>query len=139
MSETQKITVETLINAPVEKVWSSFTEPEHITQWNAASPDWHTPKADNDLRVGGRFNYWMEARDGSVGFDFQGTYEEVREHEYIAYSLGDARKVSVTFSEENGQTRVVETFDPETENPPEMQRAGWQAILDNFKRHTESV
>ncbi len=138
MKENQ-ITVETVINAPIEKVWTYFTEPEHIMQWNNASPDWHTPRASNDLRTGGTFSYRMEAKDGSSGFDFGGTYDEVSQHERIAYSFGD-RKALVTFESLDGaQTKVAETFDPEDVNPLEMQRSGWQAILDNFKKHVETA
>ena len=135
---TQTVTVATTVKAPVWKVWECFTQPGHITQWNSASPDWHAPSATNDLRPGGTFTYRMEARDGSIGFDFAGTYDEVVPHKRIAYALGDGRKVVVTFAEENGMTRVAETFETERENPAEMQRAGWQAILDNFKAHAES-
>jgi uncharacterized protein YndB with AHSA1/START domain len=134
-----KITVETRINAPVEKVWKHFTEPAHIMEWNNASPDWHTPKAENDLRPGGSFSYRMEAKDGSAGFDFAGTYEEVVPNEFISYTIGDGRKVEVTFTDEGGKTHVIETFDPENENPVEMQRGGWQAILDSFKKHVEAA
>lgn len=134
----EQITVESIINAPGEKVWRYFTEPEHITQWNAPSDDWHSPRAENDLRVGGKFNYRMEAKDGSAGFDFTGTYDEVVPQEKIAYTMDDGRKAIVTFSQENGATKVAVVFDPENENPMEMQRAGWQAILDNFKRHVEA-
>lgn len=133
------LTVETVINAPVEKVWRSYTEPSEVTQWNAASADWHSPRAENDLRVGGSFNYRMEARDGSEGFDFTGTYTEVVPHEKIAYTMGDGRKVAVTFAPEGEGTKVTTVFDPENENPIELQRSGWQAILDNFKRYVEAA
>ncbi len=129
------ITIETIINAPVEKVWQYFTEPEHIMQWNNASADWHTPKAENNLTPGGMFSYRMEAKDGSFGFDFGGIYTNVIPYKEIAYTLGDGRKVVIVFEETEKGTRVTETFDPETENPLEMQRVGWQAILDNFKKH----
>lgn len=133
------LTVSTTINAPIEKVWQYFTEPEHITRWNNASEDWHTPHATNDVRVGGTFLTRMEAKDGSEGFDFTGTYDAVEEHKLISYAMSDGRKVKVTFEETEGGTLVTETFDPENENPAAMQQAGWQAILDNFKRHTESA
>src|SRR3989344_6683128 len=133
----EQITVETVVNAPVEKFWEFFTDPKHIVQWNNASPDWHTPSATNDLRVGGKFNSRMEARDGSAGFDFSGTYDEVVAHERIAYTMDDGRKVEETFVPEGAGTKVVVVFDSETENPPEMQRSGWQSILDNFKSYTE--
>ena len=132
------ITVETIIKAPVEKVWNYFTSPEHIMQWNTASDDWFTPKAENDLRIGGRFNSRMEAKDGSFGFDFGGIYDDVKEHELIAYTMGDGRKVSVHFSSNGGNTKLVETFEAENTNPVEMQKGGWQAILDNFKKHVEA-
>ena len=134
----QPITVETTINTPVEKVWKLWTTPEDITKWCNASDDWHTPSAENDLRVGGKFFSRMEARDGSAGFDFGGVYDEVKPHERIAYTLGDGRKVDITFTGENNATKVVETFDPEDTNPIEMQRGGWQAIMDNFKKYAES-
>lgn len=132
------ITIEALINAPLAKVWAYWTEPAHIMKWNAASEDWHTPSATNDLRTGGTFTARMEAKDGSVGFDFGGTYTDVVPNQRIAYSMSDGRKVEVLFSEENGQTKVVETFDPETENPEDFQRAGWQSILNNFKKYVEA-
>jgi uncharacterized protein YndB with AHSA1/START domain len=134
----ENITIETTINAPVQKVWELYNAPEHVMQWNSPSSDWHTPKAENDLRPGGIFNYRMEAKDGSMGFDFGGTYDEVVENSLIKYTMGDGRKVAVSMNEENGQTKVVVTFDLETENTPEKQRAGWQAILDSFKKYVES-
>jgi uncharacterized protein YndB with AHSA1/START domain len=139
--ETQNkvvVTVETTVNAPVEKVWAYWTEPVHITQWSFATEEWHTPRADNDLRVGGNFSSRMEAKDGSMGFDFGGVYDDVRENEYIAYTMGDGRKVQVTFSPEGKGTKIVESFEAEGINPVEMQRGGWQAILDNFKKYTEA-
>lgn len=134
----EKITVETIVEAPVQKAWDCWSEPACIMQWNAASDDWHTPKATNDLRTGGSFTARMEAKDGSAGFDFGGTYTKVSPLENIAYSMEDGRTVSVTFADLMGRTLVSETFDAETENPAEMQRQGWQAILDNFKKHVES-
>lgn len=134
-----KITVESTVNAPVETVWRSWTEPQHITQWNNASDDWHCPKAENDLRPGGSFNVRMEAKDGSFGFDFGGVYDQVKKNELIEYTLEDSRKVQVHFSGEGDKTKVVETFDAETENSIELQKGGWQAILDNFKKYTESL
>jgi uncharacterized protein YndB with AHSA1/START domain len=132
-----EITVENTINAPVEKVWKFWTEPEHIKKWNNASEDWHTPHAENDLRVGGKFVSRMEAKDGSFGFDFGGIYDEVTINKSIAYTLGDGRKVKIFFTSHGNETKVVETFDAENENSVEMQRNGWQAILDNFKKYTE--
>ena len=131
------ITVETTVNAPVEKVWKLWNGPEHIIQWNNASADWHTPKSENDVRVGGKFNHTMAAKDGSVSFDFEGTYTAVRENELIEYSIIDGRKVKVTFTAEGTTTKVVETFEMENENSEELQRGGWQAILDNFKKYAE--
>lgn len=134
-----KIKVESLIKASVEKVWEIFTNPEHITKWNNASDDWHSPRAANDLRVGGRFNTRMETKDGSQGFDFTGVYDEVVPNERIVYTMDDGRKVETTFESKDGETRIVTIFDPEKQNPPEFQKAGWQAILENFKKHVESV
>ncbi|MFB5759998.1 SRPBCC family protein [Paenibacillus medicaginis] len=140
MTSDQKatITVETTVHAPMEKVWSYWTEPQHITKWSFAAEDWHAPKAENDLRAGGAFLTRMEAKDGSFGFDFSGVYDEVRPHECIAYTLGDGRKVAITFSGQGSDTRVTEVFEAESENPIEMQQAGWQAFLDNFKKYCES-
>lgn len=132
------ITVSTLINAPISRVWSAWTRPEDITQWNAASDDWHSPAARNDLRVGGGFSYRMEARDKSAGFDFEGTYTEVIPHRRIAYTMGDERDVVVEFLPEGNSTRVTEIFAAESIHPIEMQRAGWQSILDRFRRHVEA-
>jgi uncharacterized protein YndB with AHSA1/START domain len=131
------ITIQTTVNAPVEKVWKLWSEPEHITKWAAASDDWHTTRAENDLRTGGKFSSRMEAKDGSFGFDFGGVYDDVRENEYIGYTLGDGRKVTIDFTADGDQTGIVQTFEPESENPREMQQGGWQAILDNFKKYTE--
>lgn len=133
-----KITVESIIKAPVEKVWDYWTSPEHIKKWNSASDDWHTPFSENDLRVGGKFTSRMEARDGSFGFDFGGVYDEVIQNKRIAYTLGDDRKVVVNFSSTGNETKVVETFEAEDTHSIEMQQGGWQAILDNFKRYTEA-
>lgn len=134
-----KITVEAAVNAPVEKVWRSWSEPQHIKNWCAASDDWHAPKAENDLRTGGTFSTRMEAKDGSFGFDFGGVYDNVKKNELIEYTMGDGRKVKIIFSSSGDQTKIVETFDAEATNPVEMQRGGWQAILDNFKKYTESI
>jgi uncharacterized protein YndB with AHSA1/START domain len=134
-----KITVEATVNAPVEKVWKSWGEPQHIKNWCAASDDWHAPKAENDLRTGGTFSTRMEAKDGSFGFDFGGVYDNVKKNELIEYTMGDGRKVRVTFSPSGDQTKIIETFDAESTNSVEMQRGGWQAILDNFKKYTESI
>ena len=131
-------TIETIVNAPIEKVWCCWTEPEHIKKWNNASEDWHTPKAENNLQVGGKFLLRMEAKDGSMGFDFFGFYTDVQINKHIAYTLEDDRKVEIFFIEEGNQTKVVETFETENINSTELQRAGWQAILDNFKKYTEA-
>jgi uncharacterized protein YndB with AHSA1/START domain len=131
------ITIGTVVAAPVEAVWTAFTTPEDIMQWNNASPDWHTPAATNDLRVGGTFTSRMAARDGSAAFDFAGVYDEVEPHKRIAYTIGDGRKVSVDFSTTDEGTRIVETFEAETTHSIDMQRGGWQAILDNFKKYAE--
>ena len=132
------LTVKNTINAPLAKVWDSWTKPEHITQWCFASDDWHTPTATSDLRSGGAFSSRMEAKDGSMGFDFGGTYTEVRNHEYIESLLGDGRTTKVHFSVDGDKTIVTESFEAESTNPIEMQQAGWQAILDNFKKYTEA-
>jgi uncharacterized protein YndB with AHSA1/START domain len=134
-----KVTVSADINAPVEKVWKLWNTPADIMKWNSASDDWHTPKSENDLRVGGAFTARMEAKDGSFGFDFGGIYDVVDEHRQISYTLGDGRKVDVLFSSNGNTTSVVETFEAEGTNPVEMQQAGWQAILDNFKKYAETA
>jgi uncharacterized protein YndB with AHSA1/START domain len=133
-----KITIEAAIKAPVEKVWEFWNAPEHIMQWCQASDDWHTINAKNDIRSGGQFSSRMEAKDGSFGFDFGGVYDEVNVNKHIAYTLGDGRKVVIDFTPNGKETKVVETFDAESENPVEMQKAGWQAILDNFKKYAEA-
>jgi uncharacterized protein YndB with AHSA1/START domain len=131
------VTVETTVQTSVERVWKYWTEPKHITKWNNASDDWHTPFAENDLKAGGKFLSRMEAKDGSFGFDFSGVYDEVRINEGISYTLDDGRKVSITFISQQNETKIIETFEAENMNPIEMQKAGWQAILDNFKKYTE--
>ncbi len=139
MNSQPPITVETTISAPVKKVWDFWTSPEHITKWNSASEDWHTPRAENDLRPGGKFLARMEAKDGSVGFDFEGVYDEVEENALISYTMEDGRKVKIVFTKTgDNETKVVETFDPENTNSLEMQRTGWQAILDNFRKYVEN-
>ena len=132
----QKIVVETLVHAPLEAVWRTYTTAEEIQAWNAASDDWHTPKATVDLRVGGKFCSRMEARDGSMGFDFEGEYTKVDFQQALAYKFGD-RFANIEFIPLDQGVQVRVSFDPETENPLEMQRAGWQSILDNFRRYTE--
>ena len=132
------ITVENTVNAPVSKVWDYWIKPEHITKWNNASDDWHTPWAKADFREGGTFTARMEAKDGSMGFDFGGVYDVIRPNEYIEYTIGDGRKVKVSFSSQGNATKVTESFEAENTNSEELQRGGWQAILDNFKKYTES-
>lgn len=136
--EPTVITIEAAIEAPVNKVWTYFTEPNYITQWNFASDDWHTPRAENDLRVGGSFTSRMEAKDGSFGFDFGGVYTEVRTNEYIAYVLGDGRKVDIRMESDGNITKLTQNFEAEQQNPVEMQKGGWQAILNNFKKFVEN-
>ena len=134
-----KVTVETTILAGMEKVWDYWTLPDHITKWNFASDDWHCPKAENDLRVGGRTVSRMEAKDGSFGFDFEAIYDEVVNHKKISYTMTDGRKASTNFEDLGGETRVTTTFDAESENPVEMQKQGWQAIMNNFKKYVEGT
>lgn len=131
------IKVETTVNAPVEKVWNLYNNPEDVTRWNHASDDWHSPKAENDFRPGGTFVYRMEAKDGSFGFDFTGTYDEIRPYEYIEYTLGDGRKVKIDFGGEGNATHMVVVFEAEHTHTEELQRSGWQGILDNFKKYVE--
>lgn len=134
---TRTITVEAHISASVEKVWDLYTDPKHIVKWNQASPDWHSPRAENDLRVGGKFKTRMEAKDKSAGFDFEGVYTGVKTHELIEYKMSDGRKARVIFKKVITGTKVIITFDPESVNPVEMQKEGWQAILDSFKKYVE--
>jgi uncharacterized protein YndB with AHSA1/START domain len=133
-----KITVEVIVNASLQKTWDSWTSPTHIVNWNNASDDWHTTLATNDLRTGGSFMSRMAAKDGSFSFDFNGVYDQVITHKRIVYSIEDGRKVTIDFSEEGYSTKIVEIFEAETENSEELQRAGWQAILYNFKKYTEN-
>ncbi len=133
-----KITVETAVKARLNDVWNAWNNPADIQQWNAAQDDWHTTNSSVDLREGGKFSARMEAKDGSVGFDFEGIYTRVVPKKAIDYRMSDGREVQVTFAERNGEVLVKETFDAETENTPELQRQGWQAILDNFGRHVEA-
>ena len=130
--------MENSINAPLAKVWEYWNNPDHITKWSHASDDWHTPWAKNDLRTGGTYSSRMEAKDGSMGFEFGGTYDQVREHEYIESTMGDGRKIWVKFSGDGNSTKVVESFEAEGTHSIEMQKGGWQAILDNFKKHVEN-
>lgn len=132
------ITVETIVNKTISKTWEFWTNPSDILQWNFASPDWHCPFAENDLKVSGKFKYTMAAKDDSMSFDFEGSYTHVVKESIIEYVLGDGRKVKITFESLGDKTKIVETFDPESENTIELQRNGWQAILNNFKKHTET-
>lgn len=133
-----KITVSTVISAPIAEVWRAYTTPDDIKIWNAASPDWHTTAAEVDLRVGGKFSSRMEARDGSSGFDFAGEYTKLIPQQLIAYSFGE-RNVTVTFTEEPSGVLVQVSFDPESIHSEEQQRSGWQAILDNFAKHVRGM
>lgn len=136
-NETKSITVRISTKEPLEKVWNYFTQPEHITKWCFASDDWHAPKAENDLKVGGTFSTTMAAKDGSVSFDFGGTYIEVVPMKKYAYTMPDGRKVTVKFDVMDDNVILTENFDPEHQNTMELQRGGWQAILENFKKHLE--
>lgn len=131
------VTVEAVINNSIENVWSFWTEPKHIVKWNSASEDWHTPIAENDLRVGGKFLSRMEAKDGSFGFDLIGTYTEVKLHELIAYVLEDGRRVEISFIPQENKTQIIEQFEAEEMNPVDLQKQGWQAILNNFKNYNQ--
>ncbi len=137
------ITVETIINAPIEKVWEFWTKPEHIVNWAFASEAWEAPHAENDLKEGGKFKTVMAAKDGSSKFDFTGVYTLVKEYQIIEYDMDKApseekkRHVKIEFLKIDGGTKVVETFDPENENSLDMQKAGWQAIMENFKKYVE--
>ena len=131
------ITVSARVKAPVERVWAAWTNPNEITQWNAASEDWHSPRAENDVRSGGKFNIRMESKDGQHGFDFEGEYDDVEQHKSIHYTMGDGRKVYIHFSDHGNETVVDETFEAESQNSLELQRDGWQAIMNNFKEYVE--
>ncbi len=134
----EEITVETTVNAPVEKVWEYFSLPRHIMQWNNASDDWFTPSSENDFKEGGKFVNRMEAKDGSMGFDFTGTYQKIVQNEYIEYTITDGRSVKIKFMPEGEGTKITESFDAENSNPIDMQKKGWQSILENFKKYTEN-
>lgn len=138
LAEKNYITVAVTVNASIEKVWNNWTQPEHIMQWNNASDDWHTTKSTNDVKVGGKFSATMAAKDGSMSFDFEGTYTEVQPNEKIVYNIADGRNVIVLFSKMDDGIKIVESFEAEHMNPLEMQRGGWQAIMDNFKKYTEN-
>jgi uncharacterized protein YndB with AHSA1/START domain len=134
---TVKISIETLVKASLNNVWDAWNNPADIEQWNAAHESWHTTRSTVDLREGGKFSSRMEAKDGSAGFDFEGTYTRVVPKKFIDYRMADGREVSTEFIEQPGGVLVKSQFDPENENPPELQRQGWQSILDNFGRYVE--
>lgn len=136
--DTEKITVEATIKGDLQKIWRYWTQPTHIMKWNFASDDWFCPKAENDLRVGGKMSSRMEAKDGSFGFDFEGVYDEVVDHERITYTIPDGRVSTTTFESLGEHVQVNIIFDAESQNPIAMQRNGWQAILNNFKNYVES-
>lgn len=133
------ITVKCTIDAPIAQVWKLWTIPEHIKKWNNASDDWHTPHAENDLRVGGKFKTTMASKDGTMSFDFEGEYTKVENNSMIEYKLTDCRKVDIYFIGLEDGVEIIESFEPENENSEEMQREGWQAILDNFKKYVEGI
>lgn len=137
INNTTIITVQTIINSPINNVWEKWTNPNDIIKWNNASQDWHTTRAENDVRIGGKFFSRMEAKDGSMGFDFVGVYDNIKTNELIEYTIADGRKVKITFTTEDGKTKVVETFEAESTHSIEIQSGGWQAILNNFKKYTE--
>lgn len=135
----ERIKICAVIDAPPENVWECWTEPLHITQWNFASDDWCCPSAENDLKVGGRFKSRMEAKDGSFGFDFEAVYDEISTLKTLSYTMDDGRKSTTTFEAQGDSTKVTTVFDAEEENSIDMQRDGWQAILNNFKKHVEQT
>ena len=134
-----KITIKTQIKSGIQQVWNAYTNPEHIIHWNFATPEWHCPKVENDLRIGGEYFARMEAKDGSFGFDFKAIYKELIPEQSLVYVLEDGREVNISFLSQGDITQVVIIFDAENQNPIEMQQTGWQLILDNFKRYTESI
>ena len=138
MTQVTRIKVEALVKAPVADVWKAWNRPEDIMNWNTADPGWHCPSSENDLREGGSFKNRMEARDGSFGFDFEGRYDRVEPHKEISYTMSDGRRATTLFSEKDGGTSVSTSFDAESQNDPEFQKQGWQAILDNFKKYVEA-
>ncbi len=135
--KNKNITVESRIKATIVTVWKCWTSPEDIIKWYSASDDWHTPRAENDLTPGGKFNYRMEARDGSFGFDFTGVYDTIINKELIEYSIGDGRKVKINFTDEGQVTKISESFDAENVNSIDQQMEGWKNILNNFKKYVE--
>lgn len=139
MNENKTITLETTVLTTLEKAWETWIQPQHVTQWNQASDDWHCPRAQTDLRVGGKFSSRMEAKDGSFGFDFWGIYDEIVPLTRLRITMGDGRKMEVHFTKTANGVKVIERFETEDLNTAERQREGWQAILDNYKRYTEKV
>lgn len=138
MNQKTTITVETIVRAPIEKVWEFWTKPEHIVKWAFASDDWEAPHAENDVRVGGKFKTVMSAKDKSASFDFAGVYTNIRNYDLIEYDMSDGRHAKIDFKEISDGVKITTVFDPENENPLEMQHSGWQSILDNFKKYAES-
>lgn len=138
MDENERITIEAKVNVPVEQVWKYWNTPTDVMQWNSADPNWHSPSSEIDLKVGGRFKHRMEAKDGSFGFDFEGIYDKIIPNKEITYTMGDGRKSTTLFTEKEGGTLIQTTFDSETVNTPEVQKQGWQAILNSFVRYAES-
>ena len=137
-SKKKLIKTETIVAATIEKVWNFWTNPEHIIQWNNASDDWHTPKAENDLSINGKFIYHMEAKDNSAAFNFEGTYKKIKNNEKIEYEIADGRNVTIDFIEEGEKIKITQTFEAEDNNTLELQKTGWQSIMDNFKKYTEN-
>ncbi len=135
----EKITVSAIVDQNVSKVWEAWNKPEHIINWNFAADEWCCPSAESDFKEGGKFTSRMEARDGSMGFDFWGIYDVIKENEQLDYTMGDGRKVWITFEEKDGKTHIIETFEAESENSLELQKGGWQAILNNFKSYAETL
>lgn len=138
MAPLTRITVEATANAPIAAVWELWNNPTDIMKWNTPDPSWHSPSSENDLRIGGKFKNRMEAKDGSFGFDFEGTYDRVLVNEEITYTMGDGRQATTIFAEQDGKTHLATTFDPETQNDVEFQKRGWQAILTNFVNYVET-
>ena len=134
----EKIKIKVIVKASIQKAWEYWNNADHIIHWNFADPSWHCPSASNDLRPGGKFSYRMEARDGSMGFDFYGEYKEVANPYSVEFEMGDGRMVWITFTEENGQTIVEQTFEAEDQNSIEMQKQGWKMIMNNYKNYTEN-
>ena len=139
MKQPVNITVHTLVHAPLQMVWQYWTDPQHVKNWNSASPDWETTQASSELKIGGRFSYTMQAKDGSSGFAFSGTYVEVAPQQSLAFQLDDGRQVRITFAAQGTATALTETFDAEQYHTQEQQQSGWQAILDHFKAYTEAA